>query len=141
MQTWRLHRPNTSRDGAVSKLEDVSGQWDVLQTLFFNSVCSRTLHPGFRTRTCNPLLWREAPYSLGHTGSYGIEFAVPHTHVSEQQCFHSTVVACKEHMLRRHYPPLLPRATVIVSALRRHDRADPFRDRRGFSLLEEVQTG
>ena len=38
-------------------------------------------------------------------------------------------------------PPLLPRATVIVSALRRHDRANPLRDGRGFSWLEEVQTG
>ena len=35
--------------------------------------------------------------------------------------------------LRRHYPPL-PRATVIVSALRRHDRANPLRDGRGVQL-------
>ena len=32
--------------------------------------------------------------------------------------------------LRRHSPPLLPRATAIVSALRRHDRANHLRDGR-----------
>ena len=34
------------------------------------------------------------------------------------------------------FPPLLPRATVIVSALRRHDQANTLRD----GWLEEVQT-
>ena len=38
VQTWLLHRPSTSRDGVVPKLEDVSGQRDVPQTLFFTSV-------------------------------------------------------------------------------------------------------
>ena len=26
VQTWRLHKPSTSRDGAITKLEDVSGR-------------------------------------------------------------------------------------------------------------------
>ena len=38
-------------------------------------------------------------------------------------------------------PPLLPRATVIVSALRRHDRANPLRDGRGVQLARRGANG
>ena len=38
-------------------------------------------------------------------------------------------------------PPLLPRATVIVSVLRRHDRANPLRDWRGVQLARRGANG
>ena len=38
-------------------------------------------------------------------------------------------------------PPLLPRATVIASALRRHDRANPLRDGRGVQLARRIANG
>ena len=43
--------------------------------------------------------------------------------------------------LKRHYPPLLPRATVLVSALRRHDRPNSLRDRRGVQLARRGANG